>query len=147
MSPHFRPSHEITGSNPPPEASYPKQWPCPLPAPLARAGMGGQLGHRAPIPRRCRQMTGWQWLHPLHPPSKNQDPLQAVALWTALGITFGLSSLFFSSNQDGTQDGNGTVAGPGLRCSYDNPSPLPTSPMAGGASCENTNYITPLPHW
>lgn len=57
----------------------------------------------------------------------------------------GLSILFFSSNQDGTQDGNGTVAGPGLRCSYDNPSPLPTSPMAGGASCENTNYITPLP--
>lgn len=56
----------------------------------------------------------------------------------------GLSSLFFSTKM-GPRMVNRTVVGPGLRCSYNNLSPLPTSPMAAGVSCENTNYITPPP--
>ena len=66
------------------------QWPCALPALPARAGNGGTAGpqgtHAKEMPANDRLAVATS---PASSLSQNQAPLQAVALWTALGITLG----------------------------------------------------------
>lgn len=138
--PSIRPSHEIKGSNLNQE-SPPKAVSLPTSSPASKSRGGGHswamgtypketpINDRLAVNRSSASSLGL-----------NQTLFQRVAPtkycpWDDLG----LSSLFFSTNQDGAYDDSGTLAGPGLHAK-------PATFWVSAAS-ETTMSSSPLSLW